>query len=229
MDDPSVPILPVNEIRDYHRINAHIAQLLDRGAARIRLSGVERQRLLVSGVRGPWQAVVEIDGTAGPELAADLDAPNLLVIARRGATEGAGRGLRSGALAILQHAGDGLAYRQSGGMIAVLGPVGHRAGLELRGGLLYLGGPTGRLAAERQSGGRIFAWGEPVGPFAGYARRGGRWSTRSDEADVADRHLLAPYARRLVAELGPGSAAPGLASLAQIAVEAGGSEPDSSS
>jgi hypothetical protein len=85
MDETPSPVVPVNEIRDYLQVNTQVAKLLDTGAGRIRLTGVEGQRLLLSGLAGPWRAVVEVEGRAGPELAAAIHAPELVVIARAAA------------------------------------------------------------------------------------------------------------------------------------------------
>lgn len=174
MDASHAPVLSVAEIRDYERINIQLAQMLDDGQTRIRLAGVDGQRLLVSGLRGNWSAVVEIEGNTGPELAACLDAPNLIVLARGSAADGAGRSLRAGSLLVFGESGDATAYRQSGGVVVVLGTSGHRAGLELSGGTLIVGGPTGRLLADRQCGGRIIALHASHGANVGHGRTGGR-------------------------------------------------------
>jgi methylamine---glutamate N-methyltransferase subunit B len=179
MDDPrpsqeSLPTILVAEIRDYARINAELSRLLDEGYSRVRLGGVEGQRMLVCGLRGTWNATVDIEGNAGPELAADLDAPHLTVVASGAVGDGAGRGLRSGRLLILQDASDALGYCQCGGTIVVAGTTGSRAGLGMSGGTqLHLGG-VGRLAGDRQSGGRIFVRAGCLGPFAGRGHCGGR-------------------------------------------------------
>jgi glutamate synthase domain-containing protein 3 len=169
-----VPVIVVSEIREYPRINAELAQRLDQGHTRVRLAGAEGQRLLLAGLAGSWNAVVEIEGHAGPELAAELDAPGLTVVCRGAAEDGAGRGLRSGRLLILGRAGDAVGYTQTGGSVAVSGPAGHRAGLDMAGGTLLLLGEVGRLAGERQTGGRLFARTGRLGPYAGHAHRGGR-------------------------------------------------------
>jgi methylamine---glutamate N-methyltransferase subunit B len=167
------PVLPVPEIRDYQRINAQVAQLLDRGHPRVVLAGVEGQRLLLSGLVGPWRATVEVEGSAGPELAAALDAPGLRVVCRGAAADGAGRGLRAGSVLILGPAGDATGYAMAGGVLVAAGEAGPRAGLSQSGGVLVLAGPVGRLAGERQSGGLLVALGD-LGPNAGHGRRGGR-------------------------------------------------------
>jgi glutamate synthase domain-containing protein 3 len=169
----SPAVVPVDEIRDYHRINAEITRLLNLGHVHLRLGGVGGQRLLLAGLSGPWEAAVEVVGAAGPELAADLDSPGLVVLAHGAAADGAGRGLRAGTLWVRGRAGDGLAYGQRGGVVAAVGPAGHRAGLAMQGGLLLLLGGAGRLAGERQAGGLVVAR-AGLGPDAGHARRGGR-------------------------------------------------------
>jgi glutamate synthase domain-containing protein 3 len=161
-------------LRDYQQINAELVRLLNLGHSHIRLEGVEGQRLLALRLSGSWQAVVELDGNAGPELAAELDAPGLLVICRGSAADGAGRGMSAGRLLILGTAGTGLGYAQRGGLIVAVRPVGPRAGLGQLGGDLVLLDGCGSLAGERQSGGRLFLRPELAGPHAGFAARGGR-------------------------------------------------------
>jgi glutamate synthase domain-containing protein 3 len=174
MDEADAPVLLVPEIRDYQRINIQLAQLLDAGHHRVRLVGVDGQRLLAAGLCGGWQAVISIEGTAGPELAAELDAPGVCVVCQQDTADGAGRGLRAGCLLVLGNADDALAYRQAGGSVLVVGGAGNRAGLEMVGGTLAVRGPVGRLAGDRQSGGRILLLGQPIGPHAGHGRSGGR-------------------------------------------------------
>ena len=192
---PSVPAeLTVPELRDYRRINADLARLLDSGETLVRLTGVEGQRLLLHELSGTWDGVVELHGWAGPELAAEMEAPNLRVVCFGRAAEGAGRGLRAGALLITGAAGDAVAYAQRGGVIVVAGAAGARAGLNLAGGVLALLGPSGRLAGERQSGGRIFARSDALGPHAGRGRRGGTFSRilpANDENDSQETFDLA--------------------------------------
>ncbi|MFO0957224.1 MAG: glutamate synthase [Isosphaeraceae bacterium] len=168
--------IPVNEVRDYRRINAEVVRLLDAGQPRIVLQRVERQRLLLEGLRGPWSAFIEVEGRAGPELAAGLDAPGLCIRAA-GADDGAARGLRAGALRIDGEAGDGLAYELEGGIVIALGAAGHRAGLRMRGGVLVVAGAVGRLPGDRQRGGWIVAPGGAGSPGAGHGRVGGKWIT----------------------------------------------------
>ena len=168
--------LTVPELRDYRRINAELSHLLDAGESVVRLAGVEGQRLLLHGLRGTWTGMVELHGWAGPELAAELDAPNLCILCFGHAAEGAGRGLHAGSLLIAGAAGDAVAYGQSGGVIVVAGAAGARAGLNLSGGTLALLGASGRLAGERQFGGRIFARADALGPYPGHGRRGGIFS-----------------------------------------------------
>jgi len=170
---PAPPIV-VPELRDYQQINAELVRRLNLGQRHVRLEGVEGQRLLVSRIAGSWQALVELEGNAGPELAAELDAPGLIVVCRGSAADGAGRGLAAGRLLILGAAGAAIGYFQRGGLIVAAGDVGPRAGLAQRGGDLVLLAATGALAGERQSGGRLLYEQARVGPHFGHARRGGR-------------------------------------------------------
>ncbi len=74
-DRPADVVIAVPEIRDYHAINSELVHRLDLGHRTIRLAGVRGQRLLAAGLVGGWSAVIELEGDAGPELAAGLDAP----------------------------------------------------------------------------------------------------------------------------------------------------------
>lgn len=198
--DLPAPVIAIPDVREYPRINAEVAQRLDAGHPRVRLTGAEGQRLLLAGLAGPWQAVVEIEGQAGPELAAELNAPGLTVVCHGAAADGAGRGLRAGRLVILRHAGDAVGYTQAGGVIAVAGPAGHRAGLDMAGGTLLLLGPVGRLAGERQMGGRLFARSGQPGPHAGHGRRAGSLILIEQSGDLdpsaSDPDRLAYHALR---------------------------------
>ena len=202
-------VLSIPEIRDYQRINAELVQRLDAGQAHVRLHGAEGQRLLLAGLAGSWSALVEIDGKAGPELAAALDAPALTVVARGTAADGAAAGLRAGRLILLGGAGDALGYAQQGGSVIAAAGAGHRTGLGQRGGVLVVLGPVGRLAGERQSGGRLFAYDDRLGPYSGHGRRGGaliRLAADAEDAAAADFGVApadAEILRTLLREAGP--------------------------
>jgi glutamate synthase domain-containing protein 3 len=165
-------VLAIPELRDYQKINAEVIQRLDEGQRHIRLGGAEGQRLLLAGLAGPWSAIIEIEGSAGPELAAALDAPALTVVLHGPAADGPARGMRSGRLIVLGPAGDVLATALEGGVVLAAAGAGHRAGLNQRGGLIVVLGPIGRLAGERQAGGTLFA-ADGLGPYAGHGQRGG--------------------------------------------------------
>lgn len=171
---PAAPAISIPEVRDYQRINAELAVRLDEGHRRVRLVGAEGQRLLASGLLGRWDAVVEVEGQAGPEFAAGLDAPALTVVCRGPASDGAASGLRSGRVVIVGDAGPAVGYSQRGGHLIVCGDSGPRAGLNQAGGVLVLFGAAGPLAGERQSGGLLFASPDRLGAHAGRGRRGGR-------------------------------------------------------
>ena len=169
------PSLAIPEIRDYQKINAELIGLLDEGHPLVRLEGAEGQRLLVSRLAGRWKATVEVIGSTGPEFAAKLDAPNLIVVARGSTADGAGSGLISGSVLVMGDAGDAAGYAQSGGILVIAGSVGNRAGLAQSGGTLAILDRAGRLLADRQSGGRIFVDPNRVGLHPRRGSRGGRW------------------------------------------------------
>lgn len=172
--EPTAAPILVPELRDYHQINAELVRRLDLGQRHVRLEGVAGHRLLVAGLAGPWNALVEIDGNAGPELASDLDAAGLTVVCRGNAADGAGSHLLAGKLIILGTAGTALGYLQCGGLILASAGVGPRAGLHQRGGDLVLLGTSGALAGERRSGGQLFLRASLVGGHLGFGALGGR-------------------------------------------------------
>jgi methylamine---glutamate N-methyltransferase subunit B len=208
---PADVILPVPEIRDYHALNSEVVRHLDAGCTVIRLAGVQGQRLLAAGLAGPWDAVIEIDGDAGPELAAGMDAPGLTVVALGRAADGAGSRLRAGRLLAVGDVDVAFAYAQRGGQAVAGGHVGARAGLCQSGGDLVLLSGAGHLAGERQAGGRIFVPADRVGPHAGRGHRHGRFiridpvglSDGDRTETAADRAVLVALLRPLRPWLGP--------------------------
>ena len=134
---------------------------------------MEKQRLLLAEVAGPWSALVEVEGNAGPELGSRLNAPNLRVVCRGSVADGLGSGLVEGKILVLGDAGAGAGMSQLGGSIVVAGSAAERAGLNQRGGLLTLLGAVGRLAGERQSGGTFLAFERNLAERSGQNRRGG--------------------------------------------------------
>ena len=194
VDPPATPaeaVIAVPEIRDYHAINAAIVRHLDDGRRTIRLSGVHGQRLLAAGLSGPWDATIEIDGDAGPELAAGLDAPLVTVVCRGRADDGGASQLKAGCVFVLGDVGTAFGYAMSGGMAATSGDAGARAGLRQSGGELFLLGNVGPMVGELQSGGCLFVNHRRIVPHASHGRSGGflLWIDQS-RADAMRRVLM---------------------------------------
>ncbi len=184
-------VIPVPEIRDYHEINKEIVRHLDEGRKTIRLSSVRGQRLLAAGLRGEWSATIVMEGDAGPELAAGLDAPGLIVIGLGSSADGAASGLRAGTVVLLGGAGPALGYAMRGGRVVAAGSVGPRAGLGQSGGEIVVLGEAGPLAAERQSGGRFVVGSGRLGPHPGLGQRGGELVLMKPE-DLDRLEILKP-------------------------------------
>ena len=168
------PPIIVPELRDYQQINAELVRRLNLGQRHVRLEGVEGQRLLVSRIAGPWQAVIEIEGNAGPELAAELNAPGLIVVCRGSAADGAGRGLVVGPTGHPPELRHRPGLLPGGGLIVACGDVGPRAGLNQKGGGLVLLGRSGCPDGRTADGGRLFLKPALTGPNLGFGSRGGR-------------------------------------------------------
>ena len=170
-----VPVISVPDLRDYWLINRFIERLLDQGQTLIQLVGVERQRLLLSGLRGPWSGRILVEGNPGPEFAAEFDCPGLVVDCRGSVSDGAARALRAGCLVVHGRGGDAIGLNQRGGLVLVLGGAGDRVGLEMIDGILGVVGSVGRLLGERQRGGRILIDQEGArGPYVRHGALGGR-------------------------------------------------------
>lgn len=201
-------VLSVPEIRDYRAINGELVRQLDLGVRSIQLNGANGQRLLASGLEGPWSAEIVVVGDAGPELAAGMDAPGVSLVCRGSAGDGGASGLRAGRLLVLGRVGPAFGYNQRGGLAMVVGSAGARAGLCQRGGDLIVIGEAGPLAGERQSGGRLLTSGD-VGPHRGRGRSGGRFF-RMDvdlrvEGDAEDSAAMEAAFSAFGRWLGPGS------------------------
>ena len=195
------PSLSIPDIRDYQRINAELIGHLNAGHRLVRLVGAEGQRLLVSGLSGSWDAVIEVEGFAGPELSAGMDAPGLSVVCRGPVADGAGSGLRNGRIMVLGDAGPAVGYAQRGGTIIVSGKTGPRAGLNQSGGVIVLLGEVGPLAGERQSGGHFFAFADRLGPHPSRGQYGGRFipiqsaAVLDPDGAVVLQSIMAEYTR----------------------------------
>jgi len=175
-DDPTAAdaAIPVIELRDYHRINAAVVRRLDAGADRVRLEGVDGRRLLLAGLSGPWRAVIELEGDAGPELAFGLDAPGVVVVCRGRSGDGAGAEARAGTLLLLGPSGTAVGRRLAGATVVATDAVGPRAGLGMSGGDLVLLGAVGPMIGERQTGGRLLIASAASVPHVGREAVGGR-------------------------------------------------------
>ena len=187
-DSSETVLILVPEIRDYERVNLEIVGRLQAGFRRILLQGVEGQRLLVSGIAGDWEATVIVEGRAGPDLGAGLNAPKLKVVCQGDVADGVGHSLRAGFIQVVGDAGTCAGYGQRGGVILLEGNVGPRAGLNQKGGLLVLLGTTALLAGERRTGGTLAAFGDRLGRLANYAATGGR-SLALDREELRDDGL----------------------------------------
>ena len=166
--------LAVPEIRDYHAVNAEIVRHLDRGCRMIRLIGVRGQRLMIAGLAGSWEATIAVEGDAGPELAAGLDAPALTVVCLGHVADGGASGLRAGRMLVLGDVGTAFGYAQRGGLAVAVGGAGPRGTEPGRGRPRPPGDrrPTGGRASV---GRPALRFADRIGPHSGRGRRCGRF------------------------------------------------------
>ena len=156
-DTPLEPILRIHlpEWRDSHAVTQQVALSLNRGVAKVHLTGARGDRLLLAGLTGSWTAEIRIDGDLGTELARDMNAPNIFVLADGAAGAGAGAGLKAGTLVISGKAGPLLGSQIKGGEIWALAGSGARLAYRAEGGRIVAASAIGPMAMDRRRGGTL--------------------------------------------------------------------------
>lgn len=156
-DTPHKPTLRIHlpEWRDSYAVTQQVAGALNKGIERIYLSGARGDRLLLAGLTGPWSAEIRIDGDLGTELAREVNAPSLFILANGNAGAGAGYGLKGGTLAISGSCGALLGSGIKGGEIWALAGTGTRLGHRASGGRLVISSGIDAMAMDRRTGGTI--------------------------------------------------------------------------
>lgn len=143
------------EWRDSHAVTQQVALALSRGVSQVYLTGARGDRLLLAGLSGTWSAEIRIDGDLGTELARNLDAPGVMVLADGTAGAGAGSGMKAGTLVITGKAGPLLGTQLAGGEIWALAGAGARLAYMALGGRILVASGIGPMAMDRRVGGTL--------------------------------------------------------------------------
>ena len=198
----------------YRQLNEQIRAALDAGARRLVVRNLCGQRYIGCGLRR--QALLELEGTPGNDLAAFMDGPSIVV--RGNAQDGVGNTMTSGEIVVHGHAGDLLAHSLRGGRIFVRGGAGYRCGIHMKQfhepvPVVMIGGTLGDYAGEYMAGGILIVLGLDappgaplVGNYLGTGMHNGAIYLRGDVRDFQmgkeiSRTEISPADRQRLAEL----------------------------
>jgi glutamate synthase domain-containing protein 3 len=112
----------------YKVLNFMIEDAIENGAKKIVLKNVNGQRFILDGVNKEIE--MEIHGTAGDDLAAFMNGPNITVFGN--AQDGVGNTMNRGLVVIHGDARDIIGHSMRGGKIFVKGDVGYRVGIHMK-------------------------------------------------------------------------------------------------
>ena len=146
-----------------HRaLNSSLRRAIISGNNEIKLKNVLGQRFIAAGLRDKVR--IEINGTAGNDLAVFMDGPEIYLYGN--GEDGVGNTLSGGKITIFGDSGDLLGYSARGGKIFVRGDIGWRGGIHAKSyqdkfPVIIVGGRAGDYLGEYLSGGLIIFLGIP--------------------------------------------------------------------
>jgi glutamate synthase domain-containing protein 3 len=198
----------------YRNMNEAVRQAYANGAKIIRLLNVNGQRYIGTGIRGK-DLRIEVNGTAGNDMAMFMDGPTLEVFGN--AQDGVGNTMNAGTVIVHGDAGDVLGYGMRGGRVYVKGDVGYRVGIHMKAyedlvPIMVCGGKARDFFGEYMAGGLLVLLGinskfegPLVGGYLGTGMHGGSIFLRGEvepwqcgkevgvfTADEDDMAMLAP-------------------------------------
>ncbi len=141
----------------HHRyLNEALRNLIKAEVTRISLNNVHGQRYIGTSLKGKIE--ITINGTAGNDLGAFMDGPEIRVYGN--AQDGCGNTVNSGEIVIHGSAGDITGYAMRGGRLFIKGSVGYRAGIHMKEygenqPIMVIGETAGDFLAEYMAGGTI--------------------------------------------------------------------------
>jgi glutamate synthase domain-containing protein 3 len=208
----------------YKNMNEAVREAYANGAKTIRLLNVNGQRYIGTGIRGKGLHI-EVNGTAGNDLAMFMDGPTLEVFGN--AQDGVGNTMNAGTVIVHGDAGDVLGYGMRGGRVYVKGDVGYRVGIHMKAyedliPIMVCGGKARDFFGEYMAGGLLVLLGMNskfegplVGGYLGTGMHGGSIFLRGEvepwqcgkevgvfTADEDDMAMLEPILRDYCEKLG---------------------------
>jgi glutamate synthase domain-containing protein 3 len=178
----------------YRAVNDAVRAAIEAGATTVRLSNVNGQRYIGTGLHGDGVRI-EVDGTPGQALAMFMDGPTVEVVGN--AQDGVGNTMNSGQVIVHGSVGDVLGYGMRRGRIFVQGDAGYRAGIHMKADeglapVIICGGKARDFFGEYMAGGLLVllgmhsaADGPIVGGHVGAGMHGGEIFIRGAVDDWA--------------------------------------------
>ncbi len=175
----------------YKVLNEQIRNTLDQkpNIKHIIINNVCGQRYIANGIKKILK--ITINGTAGNDLSAFMDGPEIVV--NGNAQDAIGNTMNSGTIIIKGSAGDILGYGMRGGKIFIKNDVGYRVGIHMKAykemfPVIVIGGEAKDFLGEYMAGGLLIVLGLnkktfPVGDFVGTGMHGGKIFIRTETID----------------------------------------------
>jgi glutamate synthase domain-containing protein 3 len=140
----------------YRDLNETMKNLTNAKVTKILLYNVHGQRYIGTSLKGKIE--ITINGTAGNDLGAFMDGPEIHVYGN--AQDGCGNTVNSGEIVVHGSAGDITGYAMRGGRLFIKGSVGYRAGIHMKEygenkPTMVIGHTAGDFLAEYMAGGTI--------------------------------------------------------------------------
>lgn len=175
-----------------HRtLNENLRRAIAAGDKEVNLKNVLGQRFIAAGLRDKIR--IRIDGTAGNDLAAFMDGPEICLYGN--GEDGVGNTMSGGKITVFGDAGDLLGHSARGGKLFVRGNIGWRGGIHAKSyqaqfPVIVIGGRAGDYLGEYLAGGLIIVLGissdgRPLaGKFLGTGMHGGTIYLRGPEPEA---------------------------------------------
>jgi glutamate synthase domain-containing protein 3 len=140
----------------YRDLNETLKNLIKAKVKRISLNNVHGQRYIGTSLKGEIE--ITINGTAGNDLGAFMDGPQIHVYGN--AQDGCGNTINNGEIVVHGSAGDITGYAMRGGRLFIKGSVGYRAGIHMKEygenqPIMIIGETAGDFLGEYMAGGTI--------------------------------------------------------------------------
>lgn len=168
----------------YKELNQRIHDLIEKGEKHIRIKNTVGQRYIGDGLKADETVRIDIEGTAGNDLAAFMNGLTIRVFGN--AQDGIGNTMNAGKIFVHGDAGDVLFYGMRGGEVYIKGDVGYRVGIHMKEYMNFIpkaviGGCAGDFFGEYMAGGYLILLGldacqdKPIlGDYISTGMHGGR-------------------------------------------------------